>query len=253
VNRTETIIRGDGPASFSPAPGVGIRLLATGEHGSIGIATALARFSKDGRLPYHTHPYSEIVVVVEGVAEAFVEGRRYRMAPYDAIHIPKGTAHSLGNDCTDEQAVLLSAFPSANPTREFVPDSYGISRRENPDPSDPERLTRFESAVIKELLPGANFRDLFSGSVGSHGLCGGHGVCQPGIELPMHFHRFDESVTIVTGTAICDVAGTEHSLSNLDTAAVPGGRPHRFVNRSDRPMSFIWIYAADEYDRTIAT
>ena len=252
MSRIESIIRGDGPASFEPAPGVGIRLLATGASGSIGITTALARFAANGCLPYHTHPYSEVVVVVEGLAEALVEGRRYRLNKFDAIHIPQGIAHSLRNYPADRPAILLSAFPSENPTREFVPDRFTVSERESPEEADPERLTRFATAAIHEPIPGASFRDLFSGRLGSRGLCGGHGLCQPGVSLPMHYHRSDESVTIVGGSAICEVVGTEYELANLDTAGIPNGRPHRFVNRSEQPMEFIWIYAADEYDRTLS-
>ena len=250
MSRIESIVRGDGPASFEPAPGVGIRLLATGTSGSIGITTALARFTANGCLPYHTHPYSEVVVVLEGESEAFVEGRRYRLNKFDAIHIPQGTAHSLRNYPADRPAVLLSAFPSENPTREFVADRFTVTDREAPADDDPERLTRFATTAIQQPMPGVSFRDMFSGRLGSRGLCGGLGLCKPGLVLPMHYHQFDESVTVVSGSAVCVVAGTEYELTNLDTIGIPSGRQHRFENRSNLPMAFIWIYAADEYDRT---
>src|SRR5262245_42477934 len=85
MSRLESITRGDIPPSFVPTPGVGIHLMATGTTGALGITTALAKFEPGARLPYHTHPYSEVVVVLEGQAEAFVEGRRYLLNAYDAI------------------------------------------------------------------------------------------------------------------------------------------------------------------------
>ena len=72
-----------------------------------------------------------------------------------------------------------------------------------------------------------------------------------GASLPCHIHGFDESITIVTGRAISQVAGREYELSNCDTACIPQGRPHRFINRSDQPMAMIWVYAGDEPDRTL--
>ena len=79
----------------------------------------------------------------------------------------------------------------------------------------------------------------------------GDGVFQPGASLPCHYHHYDESITIVEGAAICQVAGREYPLSGCGTACIPRGRPHRFLNRSDRPMAMIWVYAGDEPERTL--
>ena len=69
--------------------------------------------------------------------------------------------------------------------------------------------------------------------------------------LPCHYHGFDESITIVAGTAICLVAGKEYQVANYDTVCIPEGRPHRFLNRSNEPMAMIWVYAGDEPDRVL--
>jgi mannose-6-phosphate isomerase-like protein (cupin superfamily) len=76
-------------------------------------------------------------------------------------------------------------------------------------------------------------------------------VFQPGAALPCHYHAFDESITIVAGRAVCQVAGREYDVGDCDTVCVPQGRPHRFLNRSDRPMAMIWVYAGDEPERTL--
>jgi quercetin dioxygenase-like cupin family protein len=148
-------------------------------------------------------------------------------------------------------ATLLTAFASAAPAREFVARDDPIVERAATDAGCPEHLTRFASAPVYELAPRALFRDLFARRLGSRGVCGGYGIFEPGSSLPCHVHGFDESITIVEGAAICQVAGREYELSGLDTACVPQGRPHRFLNRSARPMAMIWIYAGDEPDRTL--
>jgi quercetin dioxygenase-like cupin family protein len=112
-------------------------------------------------------------------------------------------------------------------------------------------MVRFAKAAVYELAPRAFFRDLFAQRLGSRGICGGYGLFEPGASLPCHFHGYDESITIVTGTAACQVEGKESQLSGCDTACIPLGRRHRFLNRSEQPMAMIWVYAGDEPDRTV--
>jgi mannose-6-phosphate isomerase-like protein (cupin superfamily) len=114
-----------------------------------------------------------------------------------------------------------------------------------------EVLTRCDGPPTDKLAPRAFFRDLFARRLGSLGICGGYGLFEPGASLPCHHHGFDESITIVDGTAVCQVAGREYAVANYGTACIPRGRPHRFLNRSDRPMTMIWVYAGDEPDHTL--
>jgi len=65
MSRLEVLTRADRAASIALAPGVQIRLLATGSLGARGLTTALARFDPRVTLPYHTHPCSEAIVVLE--------------------------------------------------------------------------------------------------------------------------------------------------------------------------------------------
>lgn len=251
MSRTETLTRNEGPPPDELAPGVGLRVLGTGSLGVRGMSTALATFRPGATLPYHRHPFSEVVVVVAGGVDVQVEGRRYRMSPFDALHLPAGTAHAVGNVSADVPAVLHSSFASDTPMREPVSASFAPSERDRPGPGDPEGLVRFAAAPVYELAPRAFFRDLFARRLGARGVCGGYGLFEPGASLPCHYHGFDESITIVAGIAVCQVAGREYTLSGCDTACIPQGRPHRFLNRSDRPMAMIWVYAGDEPDRTL--
>jgi quercetin dioxygenase-like cupin family protein len=188
---------------------------------------------------------------LSGQAHVLVEGRRYLLRPYDAMHVPGQTTHQVINPSGETPAVLFSTFASATPTRELVPGPFAVVERSATDASCPENLTRFDTAPVYELSARAFFRDLFARRLGSRGICGGYGIFEPGASLPCHIHGFDESITIGTGRAISQVAGREYELSNCDTACIPQGRPHRFINRSDQPMAMIWVYAGDEPDRTL--
>lgn len=251
MNRIEVITRADGPPSGELATGVELRVLATGSLGAQGLTTALATFHPGAELPYHRHTFSEVIVVVSGEAFVSVEGRRYRMRPYDAMHLPAGAAHAVRNASSVERTILHSSFASDVPSREQVTTSFTLQDRGRTDETTPETLVRFDEAEIYELAPRAQFRDLFGGKFGARGICGGYGIFEPGASLPCHYHEYDESITIVTGIAICQVAGNEHELTGCATACVPRGRPHRFINRSEAPMAMIWVYAGDNPERTL--
>jgi len=121
----------------------------------------------------------------------------------------------------------------------------------DPAETDPETIVRYKPDSIYELSTNAFFLDLFARRFGAVGICGGHGRFLPGASLPCHIHDFDESITIVNGRAVCLVQGRQYELSGCDTAFIPKGLPHRFLNLSDEEMSMVWVYAGSEPDRRI--
>ena len=252
VQSTERIFSG----RSSPLPiairGLELREFVSRECGATALSTGTATFEPESELPYHIHAFSEVVIILNGEAMVAVEGRTYRLAPHDCIHVPAGTAHRVA-PVAGGPMVALYAFASATPAREFVTDSFRVTYcgYGQPKPTDPEFVLRFASAEVYELSGGAFFRDLFATRFGAVGICGGYGLFRPGASLPCHFHRFDESITIVSGKAVCLVEGNRYELSSFDTAFVPVGRVHRFLNNSNEDMAMIWVYAGSEPERTI--
>jgi quercetin dioxygenase-like cupin family protein len=156
------------------------------------------------------------------------------------------------NDSKDD-VLVHTAFASSAPDRQFIERilcTEDLGHDASPDGS-PESVIRFEKAEVYELAPRAYFRDLFGGRFGARGICGGYGLFEPGASLPCHFHEYDESITIVEGEATCLVEGKRYTLSGFDTAYVPKGRRHRFLNQTDRPMAMLWVYAGSDPERTI--
>jgi mannose-6-phosphate isomerase-like protein (cupin superfamily) len=82
-------------------------------------------------------------------------------------------------------------------------------------------------------------------------MSGGYGRFQPGGRLPCHLHDFDESISIIEGTATCVVEGQRYSLRDNATALVPRGRCHYFINESTEPMAMIWVYAGPMPERVV--
>jgi quercetin dioxygenase-like cupin family protein len=250
--RREKVISGRSRSLVEISPGVLLRELASQVSGVQGMSTGLAAFSPGSSLPYHRHDVSEAFTILSGDALAMVEGRTYRMGPLDCLHVPAGVAHSVINSSTKNKLMIHAAFGAVHPRRDFVKDSFrSVDRNYGlPDGHDPEHMVRIGTATRYKLANGTSFCDLFAGRFGSVGICGGYGEFQPGTGLPCHLHDYDESITIIKGAATCQVMGAQYKLSGYDTAMVPNGRPHRFLNESKDVMAMIWVYAGSEPQRT---
>ena len=190
---------------------------------------------------------------MEGEAAVDVEDRRYRLGLLDAIAVPARLPRRVVNLSANRPAVFHVAMASA------AADQTWVNGRFTPVEQPPraighagaEHLCRNDPTARFELAPRSLFQDLFSAELGAQGICGGYGVFEPGARLPCHRHEFDESITIVQGTATCIVEGRRYELSGNATALVPQGRCHYFINLTLEPMAMIWVYAGDRPDRIV--
>lgn len=235
------------------AHGVELRQFASDSCLAQGLYTGTVTFLPGADLPYHTHDVSEAATVLSGEGWFEVEGRRYRLRPYECLHVPSGTAHQVANASSECSLLVHCAFASSAPAREWVHSKFNQEDFEKGHPRSgaPEHLVRIGGATAYELADGTRFYDFFAGRFGSQGVCGGYGEFKPGTSLPCHVHDYDESITIVKGEAVCEISGRRHSLSGCDTAFVPRQRPHRFLNESQNLMAMIWVYAGSEPERAI--
>ena len=254
ANANEAIFSGQCEPLKSSPDGIELRVFASSDCGAAGFSTGTATFRGGAELPCHLHNCAEAVTVLKGVAVAVVECRAYRLTPLDCLFIPAGYRHSVANGTLDSAMLAHCSFSSAQPTRTFV-DAPNLVMEDRgtgqPQPADPEKLSRFSEMPVYELSNGTFFTDLFAKRLGASGICGGYGRFATGASLPCHFHEYDESITILGGEAHCLVQGASFHLNNLDTAFIPTGKPHRFLNQGDTEMAMIWVYAGDEPDRTI--
>jgi quercetin dioxygenase-like cupin family protein len=205
------------------------------------------------QLPYHRHPHGEAVTLLSGEAELEVEGRRYRLRPLDNVYIPPERPHFAVNPATGKPALCHIAMNTHEPSQRPVHPTWPtrLMPDDAPGVAGGERVSRHASTPWYEPNPGARFQDYFNRDLGSAGMSGGYGVFTPGGRLPCHLHDFDESITIVQGTATCVVEGRRYALADYATALAPRGRCHYFVNLSDRPMAMIWVYAGDLPQRLV--
>jgi quercetin dioxygenase-like cupin family protein len=253
ADRDETIERPEASRASAVVPGVELRPMVGAHNGARGLFTGLLTLAPGASYPYYSRPACEALVVLEGEADLDVEDRRYRLEPLDAAVVMPPQPRRLMNPSADRPAVLHVAIALGTAEQgwingRFVPVEQppGATGR-----AGSERITRRADAAPFELAPRALFQDLYNAQLGSRGICGGYGLFEPGARLPCHRHEFDESITIVQGTATCIVEGRRHELSDRATAMVPQGRCHYFINLTLEPMAMIWVYAGDMPDRIV--
>jgi quercetin dioxygenase-like cupin family protein len=93
--------------------------LVTKEIGSEHMTTGLTRFPVGAKVPMHSHNCDEQVTVLEGEAEAELDGRRHRLQPYDTTLIPANKPHRFVNVGTTPLAILW-IYAASEVTRTFA-------------------------------------------------------------------------------------------------------------------------------------
>jgi mannose-6-phosphate isomerase-like protein (cupin superfamily) len=68
-----------------------------------------------GRAPEHSHPYDELVLVLEGEGVAHVRGGDRPLAPGARVHLPPGRPHCMENTGTRPLVVLGVFHPGGSP------------------------------------------------------------------------------------------------------------------------------------------
>jgi 2-dehydro-3-deoxyglucarate aldolase/4-hydroxy-2-oxoheptanedioate aldolase len=219
------------------------------------LMTGIVTFGPEAMLDYHTHPCSESITVLEGEAEISVDGRVYRLGQLDNIVIPRWLPHAARNPNPAVSARLHVALAMSSPDRELV--SRPFERIEMPPESTGvagfERVNRLATATRSTGVGlNAEFIDFFNSDLmPGIEMSGGYALFDPQGRLPAHLHDFDESICIIDGQAICVVEGRRYTMGDCQTAMVPRGRVHYFINETEAAMGMIWVYAGPRPERIV--
>jgi quercetin dioxygenase-like cupin family protein len=254
-DRVEATERPEAVRVTMVVPGVELRPMAGAHNGARGLFTGLLTLAPGASYPLYARPTTEALIALEGEAAVEVEDRRYRLGRLDAVAVMAGRPRRVVNLSADRPARLHLALASATPDQGWINGRFAPVEQPPDAAGRPgaERVCRRAAAPVVDLAPRAQFQDLYNAELGTRGIgiCGGYGLFEPGARLPCHRHDYDESITIVQGTATCIVEGRRHELAGCATAMVPQGRCHYFINLTPEPMAMIWVYAGDMPDRIV--
>lgn len=118
--------------------GNGIRTipLVTKELGAKHLTTGITRFPAGAKVPMHSHNCDEQVTILEGDAEAEIEGERHRLKPYDTTLVPANKPHRFVNVGAAPLAILW-IYTSAEVTRTFVESGETVAHLSERDLAGP--------------------------------------------------------------------------------------------------------------------
>ena len=101
--------------------GNGIRTtpLVSKETGSKHLTTGITRFPVGAKVPLHSHNCEEQVTILDGEAEAEIDGQRHRLKRYDTTLVPANQPHRFVNVGATPLAILW-IYTSTDVTRTFA-------------------------------------------------------------------------------------------------------------------------------------
>jgi quercetin dioxygenase-like cupin family protein len=74
-----------------------------------------------GRAPEHSHPYDEVVLILDGHGVAHAGGTDHALAPGTRVHLPRGLPHCLENTGPATLVVLGVFHPGGSPAAKSAP------------------------------------------------------------------------------------------------------------------------------------
>jgi quercetin dioxygenase-like cupin family protein len=80
-----------------------------------------------GRAPEHSHPYDEVVLVLQGTGVAHVGGADRELSAGACVHLPPGLLHCLENTGSQPMRVLGVFHPADSPAAKLPPGSTSPS------------------------------------------------------------------------------------------------------------------------------
>lgn len=84
------------------------------------VATQFVGEIPPGRAPEHSHPYDEMVLILQGEGVVHVGGADHALAPGTCTHLPPGQLHCLENTGTGTLRVLGVFHPADSPAAKLV-------------------------------------------------------------------------------------------------------------------------------------
>ncbi|MFB6846337.1 cupin domain-containing protein [Streptomyces sp. NPDC056373] len=77
--------------------GITVKMMIDGDLGAVASTMFMVQYASDGVIGTHDHPFEETYLILEGVAEATLDGERHRLEPGDVAWAGAGCVHGFVN------------------------------------------------------------------------------------------------------------------------------------------------------------
>lgn len=85
---------------------------ATASHGQVVFMNISKETNPKNEIGMETHPFDQVILVVEGNGKALLDGKTSNVQTGDMIFIPQGTSHNVVNLNNDKSLKIISFYSS---------------------------------------------------------------------------------------------------------------------------------------------
>jgi quercetin dioxygenase-like cupin family protein len=187
---------------------------------------------------YHTGGAEETQIMLSGVLECWIDGKRTTVRAGDTVTAPPGTGHAFNNR-NDTVARMITAFPVTGP------ETIHIDDPELEDVTEHSAIIRAGSRR-SPFMPGLAGVERFELSGDFSGAKSTYSYLveiQPGAAIPVHYHDHETALFVVEGPVV-GVLGDESGIifETNDGAVASPNEWHGFANEGENLARLIAIH-----------
>jgi quercetin dioxygenase-like cupin family protein len=113
------------------------------------------------------------------------------------------------------------------------------------------RILRAGRIPLVDRGRGIRTTPLVGADIGADGLTTGYTTIPAGLAIPWHTHDADESIVMMDGEGLCELADGSYRIGRADATLIPAGVAHRIRNDSDQELRILWIYPSSTVVRRL--